>query len=72
MANMNRARVGHGVISHDGRIYVFGGYQDHGIDDSMEVYDPVSDKWTLLDTKMPGTLSGGSLASYTIIHKYNL
>ena len=44
----------------------------HGIHDSMEVYDPVSNKWTLLDIKMPGTLSGLGLGAFTIIHKYNL
>ena len=40
----------------------------------MEVYDPAFDKWTLLDTKLPGVLSGGGGGggAYTTIHKYNL
>lgn len=77
VADMNQARFGHGAASHDGKIYVFGGYSEelnfvHGILDSIEVYDPAFDKWTLLDSKMPGVLSGGGGGAFTTIHKYNL
>jgi N-acetylneuraminic acid mutarotase len=47
---MSSNRVGHGVVSCNGRIYVVGGYNKSGFLDSVESYDPVNDTW---ETKTP-------------------
>jgi N-acetylneuraminic acid mutarotase len=49
-ASMPTARAGHGVVSCNGKIYVIGGYNNSGFLDTVEAYDPISDKW---ETKAP-------------------
>ena len=57
MAKMNIARHGHILVSLHGRLYAIGGYLGgpdlQGCDvDSVEVYDPGSNTWTLLQHKL--------------------
>ena len=56
VANMNVARVGHSLVSLHGRLYAIGG---DGVD-SVEVYDPDMDTWTLLQCKLDGKVVGGN------------
>lgn len=49
LADMNIARSDPGAISINGQLYVIGGYNDNsGCLDSVEVYDPQSNTWTML------------------------
>lgn len=53
MANMNVARSAPGVIPLNGQLYVVGGYNfPSGCLDSVEVYDPQSNTWTMLENSM--------------------
>ena len=54
VANMNIARQGHCLVSLHGRLYAIGGYRT----DSLEVYDPDNNSWTLLQHKLDGTVYG--------------
>ena len=47
---MPTERVGHGVVSCNGKIYVIGGYNNSGFLDTVEVYDPINNIW---ETKKP-------------------
>ena len=50
---MNIARRGHGLVSLHGKLYAIGGLgAADSILDSLEVYDPHSNKWTLLQQKI--------------------
>ena len=52
-ADMNIARRGHGLVSLQGRLYAIGGLgAADSILDSLEVYDPDIDTWTLLQQKI--------------------
>ena len=88
LADMNYGRFAHGAATHAGKIYVFGGYAEEvrklfaispillryfkGALKSVEVYDPDLDTWTLLDSCMPGVLSGEGAGAVTSLHKFNL
>ena len=50
--SMPTARVGHGVVSCNDKIYVIGGYNNSGFLDTVEAYDPISDHW-VTKTPMP-------------------
>ena len=52
VASLHHAREGPGVVAHDGKLYVLGG---RGGDGSVEVYDPATDKWEILDQKLIST-----------------
>ena len=45
LASMIQARADHTSAVMGGKLYVFGGYVEHGLTDSAEVYDPVSNMW---------------------------
>ena len=47
---MNIARAGHGLVNLHGRLYAIGGYR-YWVD-SVEVYDPNNNNWTLLQLKL--------------------
>jgi len=49
---MPTARVGHGVVSCNSKIYVIGGYNNSGFLETVEVYDPISNLWEV-KTPMP-------------------
>lgn len=65
---MNYARCFHKMISHNGKLYVFGGvcvilrasFESQGCP-STEVYDPDTDEWTIL-ASMPIGRSGHGVA----------
>ncbi|KAK7881535.1 hypothetical protein WMY93_029944 [Mugilogobius chulae] len=67
-SKMNYARCFHKMISHNGKLYVFGGvcvilrasFESQGCP-STEVYDPQSDEWTIL-ASMPIGRSGHGVA----------
>ncbi|XP_070291756.1 kelch-like protein 15 [Salvelinus sp. IW2-2015] len=67
-AKMNYARCFHKMISHNGKLYVFGGvcvilrasFESQGCP-STEVYDPETDEWTIL-ASMPIGRSGHGVA----------
>ena len=57
-ADMNIARRGHGLVSLQGRLYAIGGLgAADSILDSLEVYDPDSDTWTVLQHKLGGKVA---------------
>merc|ERR1719334_2014144 len=47
VAEMNHFRIWPGVLTHEGRLYVVGGYSGD-ILFSMEMYDPITNTWTLV------------------------
>ncbi|CAG5867812.1 unnamed protein product, partial [Menidia menidia] len=67
-SKMNYARCFHKMISHNGKLYVFGGvcvvlrasFESQGCP-STEVYDPAADEWTIL-ASMPIGRSGHGVA----------
>ena len=76
MANMNIARYGHSLVSLHGRLYAIGGhYIVDGVGgggyrvDSVEVYDPDNNTWTLLQHKLDGRVYNTGAA---LIKKYYL
>jgi hypothetical protein len=46
VASLASARSDMAVVSHGGKIYVFGGYSGGVIVGTVDVYDPVTDTWT--------------------------
>ena len=54
MANKNKTRHGHSLISLHGRLYAIGG----GGVDNVQVYDPDNSTWTLLQHKLDGQVFG--------------
>ncbi|XP_057679848.1 kelch-like protein 15 isoform X1 [Corythoichthys intestinalis] len=68
-SKMNYARCFHKMISHNGKLYVFGGvcvvlrasFESQGCP-STEVYDPDADEWTIL-ASMPVGRSGHGVAA---------
>ena len=59
MANMNIARRGHSLVTVHGRLYAIGGCHRDGFadGDSVEVYDPNNQIWTLLQNKLDGEVT---------------
>lgn len=45
---MLNKRAAHAAAALDGRIYVCGGYDGHGVHDSAECYDSVSKEWKMI------------------------
>ena len=45
VASMIQARADHTSAVMGGKLYVFGGYVEHGLTNSVEVYDPISNMW---------------------------
>ena len=62
---MNITRAGHSLVSLHGRLYAIGG---DGVD-SVEVYDPDNNTWTLLQHKLDG---GVDETGACLIKKYYL
>jgi N-acetylneuraminic acid mutarotase len=61
IAPMHESRFGCAVVSHQGKIYVSGGFgQDKAILSSVECYDPETDRWSKLSNmkKMCGFVGG--------------
>ena len=63
LPNMNIPRCGHGLVSLDGRIYAIGGKGDiiwrlggYNVD-SVEVYNPDDNTWTILQQKLDGEVA---------------
>ena len=54
-ADLNIARMEHALISLHGKLYVIGG-RYYGDFDTVEVYDSDPDKWTILPTKLDGSV----------------
>lgn len=48
------------VVVNQELIYVFGGYTGNSRSDSIEVYDPIMNMWTLLSVKLPMPLEAHS------------
>ena len=69
MENMNVGRHSHGLFSLHGSLYAIGGNGLDTINDTVEVYDPDSNKWTLLQYEL-NSYVGGSGAG--LIKKYSL
>ena len=65
LANLNIARAGHSLVSLHGRLYAIGGRDV----DSVEVYDPDNNTWTLLQHKLDGRLLGTGAG---LIKKYHV
>ena len=57
MAPMNRARYGHGAVEYGGKIYVAGGAHNSTIVREIEVYDPISNKWSFLTAMIKPRMS---------------
>ena len=68
MKNMNSTRYGHCLVSLHRRLYAIGGYRyilngglfgrsSDNIHDTVEVYDPDSNTWTVLKQKLDGKVS---------------
>ena len=66
VADMNVARVGHGLVAANGLLFAVGGFEDgnYGYDlmdeaviDSMEIYDPDTNTWTLLGDTIDGKVA---------------
>jgi len=55
VADMNMARYGHSLVCLNGRLFAIGGV---GVD-SVEVYDPDNDTWTLQQDKLDGRVFDG-------------
>lgn len=47
-ATMNRKRCAHGAFAHNKFLYVVGGLSDGRIEASVEYYDHIIDKWTVV------------------------
>ena len=71
VANMNIARSDHSMASLHGRLYAIGGRNDNdnGYVDSVEVYDPDNDSWTLLQHKLDGEVY---YTAACLINKYHV
>jgi N-acetylneuraminic acid mutarotase len=65
--SMNFGRIDSGVVAVDGKIYVIGGYANHGNTTGFvgtnERYDPVTDVWFTL-TSMPTPRLGFAIVAY--------
>ena len=53
IANKNKIRHGHSLISLHGRLYAIGGWDV----DNVQVYDPDNSTWTLLQHKLDGQVA---------------
>jgi hypothetical protein len=62
-ASMLQKRVGAAAIAYEGKIYAFGGFETNTkCIDTIEVYDPVSDKWTKSSAVLPVALKDMGIA----------
>lgn len=52
LASMNQKRYAHSVVVHGDRLYAFGGIDSGRINDSVEYYDLIINKWTLVGIKI--------------------
>ena len=68
---MNTARSDHSMASLHGRLFAIGGRNDNdnGYVDSVEVYDPDKDSWTLLRHKLDGEVY---YTAACVINKYHV
>ena len=66
VADMNVARVSHCLVAANGMLFAIGGFEDgdYGLDimdetviDSMEVYNPDTDTWTMIEEKLDGRVA---------------
>ena len=48
VADMNHSCQYPGVLTHTGHLYVLGGYDGDSFLSSVEMYNPVTDTWTLV------------------------
>ena len=54
-ADLNIARMEHALVSLHGKLYAIGG-RYYGDIDTVEVYDPDRDKWTVSPNKLEGSV----------------
>ena len=59
-APMLRPRMFHSAVALAGKIYLFGGESGGTIFDVIDVYDPGTDSWTTLPTRMPRPRAGAA------------
>jgi N-acetylneuraminic acid mutarotase len=62
-ASMSQARSGLGAVEVDGKIYAIGGYTNSGYVGTNERYDPMTNKWTILEP-MPTPRSSFAIVAY--------
>lgn len=60
---MKEARCEFGLTAWKGNLYAFGGWVGSEMGASVEVYDPVSDEWTLID-RMPEPRFGMGVVNF--------
>lgn len=48
IAPMNQKRSGHSVVVHKDRLFAIGGLKGVSVNDSIEYYDPIIDRWTVV------------------------
>ncbi|GEM_PF-3573137 len=61
--SLNIERSAFGISEHNGYFYAFGGASNSGVyTKSIEKYNPNTDKWTLLNCKMPDSLQSFAIA----------
>lgn len=64
MARMNQARSDAAACSFEGKIYVSGGFDGVTLLDSVEVYNPSQDLWSLLVMPLPSLLCGHQMIAH--------
>lgn len=66
---MREARYAFDALVMDGKIYAFGGRGERDALDTVEVFDPQSQTWSILDTKIPEPLAGfGLIQADKLVH----
>jgi len=59
VASMNKRRRGHSLVNLDGLLYAIGGgNDDEGFLDNMEMYNPDTNTWEMLEEKLNGIVDG--------------
>ncbi|MBI5283165.1 MAG: hypothetical protein HY858_15885 [Candidatus Solibacter usitatus] len=59
---MPRKRIGHCIAAVDGKIYVFGGASQAIGSHEVDLYDPVTDRWTTLDRPWANARTAAAVA----------
>lgn len=69
LAPMREARYAFDALVMDGKIYAFGGRGERDALDTIEVFDPQSQTWSILNTKIPEPLAGfGLIQADELVH----
>ena len=70
IADMNHPRAGPAVVGYNGHLYVFGGWNnDDGDLNTVEMFTPCTNTWTLLETKIEDRIIGACLISKQLVRK---